>query len=236
VFEKLGDRLNLPVVNRHFKITKSSRSVFENLLTLENGDVLLGNVSSGKGSVFLLTAPLSQTSSNMARHALFVPTIYRICFSSLKAASLFYVVKENNVLTVKNDAVQADQPPHIRQTDKQADIIPEVHPVENSLLLYTRSQITQPGFYEIVKSNVPVMPLAFNYSRKESDLSCYTPSEIQTIINGKGWKNFRMIENSNQDISKQVLEEAQGKKLWKLFIILALGFIIIEILLLRFLK
>jgi len=45
-----------------------------------------------------------------------------------------------------------------------------------------------------------------------------------------------VIENSRQDISKQILEGAQGKKLWKLFIILALGFIIIEITLLRLLK
>jgi hypothetical protein len=236
VFEKTDERMNLPVVNKHFKTVKSSRSNFEALLTLQNGDPLLGSAQVGNGSAFLFTAPFSRTGSNITRHAIFVPTIYRVCFSSLKSSMLFYEVNANNVLTLKNDAAAVDQPPHIRELSNKADIIPEMHPVENNLLLYTQSQIREPGFYEVTRSGTPLLPMAFNYSRKESDLACYSADEVSDLVAAKGFKNFNVIRDTQQDISKQIVEEAQGKKLWKLFIILALSFIIIEILLLRFLK
>jgi hypothetical protein len=236
VFEKIEDRLNLPVINRHFRVNAASKSDFETILTLQNSDPLMGFVHRGNGSVYLITAPLDQRSSNFSKHALFVPTIYRVCFGSLKSSALFYEVNSNNVLSIRNEGGEDDRPPHIRSLSGKADIIPEIHPAENNLLLYTRSQISTPGFYEIVKNNDSLLPLAFNYSRKESDLRCYTKEEIDRQIADRGLRSFRVMENTQQDISKLVAEEAQGKKLWKLFIILALSFIIIEILLLRFLK
>ncbi|MGZ3942635.1 MAG: BatA domain-containing protein, partial [Bacteroidia bacterium] len=81
-----------------------------------------------------------------------------------------------------------------------------------------------------------VFPLAFNYSRKESNLACYPIDEIQKVIDTKGYRNIHLLNNTGEDISRQILEDAEGKKLWKLFILLALTFVLIEILLLRFLK
>jgi hypothetical protein len=236
VFEKMDERINLPIVTKHYKTSKASRSNFETILSLQNGDALLGLNRLGNGSLYLFSAPLNSNSGNFGKHALFVPTIYRICFNSLKASQLFYEVHSNAVISLKNDAVTSEQPPHIIEINNKADIIPEIHQVNNSTQLYTRSQITAPGFYQVVKNNTPVLPLAFNYSRKESDLSCYTADELQKIIVDKGWKNFKVLENTGEDISGDIMQEAQGKKLWKLFIILALSFILLEILLLRFLK
>jgi hypothetical protein len=236
VFEKMEDRINLPLITKHFKTSRNSKSNFENILSLQNGDVLLGLNRFGNGSLYLSSAPLNDNAGNFGKHALFVPTIYRICFNSLKASQLFYEVHSNNVINLKNEAGTSEQPPHIRELNNKADIIPEIHQVNNSMLLYTRSQISSPGFYQVIKNNTPVLPLAFNYSRTESDLACYTPDELEKIISDKSLKNFSVMQNTSEDISKQILEEAQGKKLWKLFIILALTFVLVEILLLRFLK
>ncbi|MCE3229399.1 MAG: N-terminal double-transrane protein [Bacteroidetes bacterium] len=236
VFEKMEDRINLPLITKHYKTSRNSKSNFENILTLQNGDVLLGLNRFGNGSIYLSSAPLNDYSGNFGKHALFVPTIYRICFNSLKASQLFYEVHSNNVISLKNEASTSEQPPHIKELNNKSDIIPEIHQVNNSMLLYTRSQISSPGFYQVIKNNMAVLPLAFNYSRTESDLACYASDELIKMISDKGWKNFSVMDNTSEDISKQILEEAQGKKLWKLFIILALSFVLLEILLLRFLK
>jgi hypothetical protein len=236
VFEKAEDRLNLPLVNKHFKLIKNTKSNFETLLSLQNSDALLGSNMFSNGLLYLFTAPFNQNSTNFTKHALFVPTIYRICFSSLRSSMLFYEVNANNILNIKNEANLSEKPPHIKEINNKLDVIPEILTVDNNLLLYTHSQITIPGFYEVIANNVPVLPLAFNYSRKESDLSCYSPEELSKWIADKGLKNFKVIENSQENISKQIIEGAQGKKLWKLFIILTIGFIIIEITLLRLLK
>ena len=80
------------------------------------------------------------------------------------------------------------------------------------------------------------MPLAFNYSRKESNLLCLSNDELKKIIEDKSFKNIDVIEDVSGDITSQILQGAEGKKLWKIFIILTLLFIGLEIALLRFLK
>jgi hypothetical protein len=236
VFEKMEERINLPVVNKHFKLSSGTRNNFENILVLQNGDPLLGFNRFSNGFVYLSSAPFSAEAGNISKHALFVPTIYRMCFNSLKATQLFYEVNTNAVLSLKADAATTDQPPHIKEINNKADIIPEIHNLNNTMLLHTRGQINQPGFYEVIKINEKVLPLAFNFSRRESNLASYSVGELTKTIENKGYRNISVIENTGGDISKDIMEEAQGKKMWKLFILLALTFVLIEILLLRFFK
>jgi hypothetical protein len=236
VFEKTEERLNLPLVNKHYLLSKTSRSDFETILSLQNGDPFLGRTRLNNCLVYLFSAPLSETSSNFNKHALFVPSFYQICFSSLRATPLFYQSGDNMVINLKNEGTANEEPPHIIKTDSTLDVIPEMRSINNSVSLYTRGQISAPGFYEVSRANKVLLPLAFNYSRKESDLSCYLPEEIDVIISEKGWQTVSSINDAQVDISKQILLDAEGKKLWKLFIILALLFIAVEIALLRLLK
>lgn len=236
VFEKMEDRLNLPLVNAHYKLLSGSRSDITPILTLQNNDLLLGSARLNNAVVYLFSAPLNARSTNFNKHALFVPSFYQISFSSLKASQLFYPVNANVVVHVKNDAASQEQPPHIKQKDKDRDIIPEQRIVNNGLFLYTRNQVSDPGFYEVLRNNVALMPLAFNYSRRESNLEAYTPADLKSVIEEKGSAGFSLIEAVQSDITAQVLQDAEGKKLWKLFIILTVVFIAIEVALLRLLK
>jgi hypothetical protein len=81
-----------------------------------------------------------------------------------------------------------------------------------------------------------VLPLSFNFSRKESMLNCFSEDELSDLILKKGLKTFSIIENSESNTTNQMIEISEGKKLWKFFIILSLLFISIEVILLRVLK
>lgn len=236
VFEKNEERLNLPVVTKHYSLAKTSRSDFEPILSLQNGDVFLGRGRFGNSVVYLFSAPLNESSTNFNKHALFVPTFYQVCFSSLRSAPLFYQTSSNVVINLKNEGNMSEQPPHIKKADNTLDVIPEMRIINNSLFLYTQRQIGAPGFYEVNHQNQVILPMAFNYSRKESDLNCYSDEELTTILSEKGWKSVNLISDTQTDISKQILLGAEGKKLWKLFIILTLLFIALEVALLRLLK
>lgn len=236
VFDKVEERLNLPQINKHYKLVKTNTAKFETILKLQTGEAFFGMSANANALSYLFTSPFTINATNFSKHALFVPTFYRICFSSLKSSPLFYQTNSNVVINLKNDAVASEQPPHIKQLNSTLDIIPETRTINNALFLYTRNQITTNGFYEVLKNNIPVLPLAFNFSRKESNLTCYNFAELEKLISEKGSKNISLIEDSQSDISKQILQEANGKKLWKLFILLALLFIAIEISLLRLLK
>lgn len=237
VFEKVNDKLNLPLVTNHYKLQKNNASVFETILQLQNSDVLLG-LNSSKGKSYLLSASLNQNASNFAKHALFVPTIYKICFSSLKALPLFFYTGNNELIKITNNDSQLNEsPPHIKQQKSNFDLIPEFKSFGNELFLYTRNQITNNGFYFVSYKNKTDVPLAFNFGRIESQLECYTVENLQKILEDRNLKSCSIIENATQtDLSKNILQNAEGKKLWKLFILLTLIFIAIETLLIRFLK
>ena len=235
VFEKMEDRINLPLVTKHFQLSKN-RVDFETVLSLQNGDDFFGFAKLNNASLYLFSAPLNEKTGNFTKHALFVPTLYRICFKAVKEIPLFYPVSSNVIINIKNATTNYEEPPHIAQISSSVDIIPEVRLVNNNFTLYTRNQINQPGFYAINQQGQVILPLAFNYSRLESDLSSYSQDELATLIRDKTWKNVRLIEDTEADISKQIIQADGGKKLWKLFILLTLGFMLFEMALLRLLK
>lgn len=236
VFEKVSDRLNLPVVTNHFKVTRTNNMDFETILMLQNSDALFGLSRKDNALVYLFTVPLNEKCTNFPKHALFVPTFYQICFNSLKSVPLSYQASSNVVINIKNDMASADQPPHIKQVGGLLDVIPESRALNNGMALYTQRQINLPGFFEVQRNNTLLLPLAFNYSRKESNLKCRDIEQLKKIIDDKAFKNIQLIEDTSEDITSQIQQGAEGKKLWKIFIILTLLFIGIEIALLRFLK
>lgn len=236
VFEKMEDRINLPVVNKHYKLLRGNRSDFESILNLQNGDPLFGSSRVNNSFVYLFSSPLTEGATNFNKHALFVPMFYQVSFSSVKSGPLFYTVRSNVAINLKNTLNLAEQPPHIRKPGGETDIIPETRVINNSLFLYTRSQVNDPGFYEISRGTDTLLPIAFNYSRRESNLNVYAVSDLEKMIRDKGLKGINTVEDNGSDISAEVLAGVEGKKLWKLFIILTLLFLLIEVVLLRLLK
>ncbi len=236
VFEKLDERLNLPLVNKHYPFNKNKFTDFEPLLLLQNGDAFFGRQRSENCFVYLFSSPLNESYTNFTKHALFVPTFYQIAFSSLSYFPLFYPVSTNQMIQFKSDPLANEQPPHIQRTDKTDDIIPEVRNTDNVLSLFTQQQISEPGFYELIQSERSILPLAFNYTRIESELLCYTPEELSKIIRDKNWSSLYLIDGSQTDFSHSIIQGNEGIRLWKLFIILALFFLVLETVLLRLLN
>lgn len=236
VFEKINDRMNLPTITKHFKLQTYSKMDFEGILTLQNADVFFGESKKNNATVYLITSPLNEKCTNFSKHALFVPTLYQICFNSVKALPLFYNVSSNVLITIKNDITLKDQPVHIKQVSGDFDIIPESRLINNALSLFPHNQINVPGFFEVLRNNTLLIPLAFNYSRKESDLNCLNNEQLNKIINDKTFMNINIIENTANELTSFIQQGTEGKRLWKLFIILTLLFIAAEVAILRLLK
>lgn len=236
VFEKIEDRINLPIIQKHFRLLKSNKNDYETILKLQNNDELLGCTQINNAVFFMFSAPLSESCGNFSKHTLFVPTFYQICFKSLKSPLLFYPVSSNVMIKLKNDMSLINQAVHIKSNNGEDDIIPQTRIINNNLVVTTQSQINKAGFYEIKREASILLPLAFNFLRSESDLKCYDKNDISKLIVEKKLTTFNLIEDTGADISSQILDVAEGKKLWKLFIILSLLFICIEVTLLKVLK
>jgi hypothetical protein len=232
--------LDLPIVHSHFIQSHISRTGEEVLLKMKNGNSFFSKFTFMKGKVYLSAVSLNGEQSNFAKHAIFVPLMYKIAMSSQPASDLFYTVgKDNsipvairltgeNVFRIKGDGSSP--------LTMNFEIIPESRTIDLQPTLFVHDQIKDAGNYRLISGTETVSGLSFNYDRKESDLSRYSPDELVTIYEKANLGNFSLIDSGGKDVSKLLADISQGKKLWKWFIVLALIFLATETALLRLWK
>ena len=237
VFDKVDQRMDLPKVFEHYEFKTNNNSTTQPILTLQNTQPLLSLTNSTNGKIYLFSIPSDELSSNFMKHALFVPTLIKIAILSLKPNPIYYKTSTNEAIALPSSVRVSEKPLHIISSDKTVDVIPEHRSLNNATTLFTQNQIKQAGYYNVINEpNELVNALAFNFIRKESDMSFYTKDELQKQIDENDLRHITVIEASDKPLTSVLQEVNEGKKLWKLFLILALVFLLSEILIIRFLK
>ena len=245
VFDKIDQRMDLPKVFESFEFTKATNNNSQTIVQLQNGQFLVSLSNLGSGKVYLFAIPSDETSSNLLKHALFVPTLIKMSILSLKPSPVYYITAINEVITLNRTSNFSEKPLHILKDDgslesqnvnKKIDIIPEHRLQNNATVLFTQNQITEAGYYKVEENNVPLKDLAFNYNRKESDMYFMNQEDLQKQIDENGLKNIEIITADEKMITNTLQDVNEGKKLWKLFLILALIFLLSEIIIIRVFK
>ncbi len=91
------------------------------------------------------------------------------------------------------------------------------------------------GYYELVNEDKTEQLLALNHDNAESKLDYYTPGELRAAFSGQ--KNVEVFDQINDAAFAREFENQNlGTSLWRYFLIAALVFLLIEIMLIRFLK
>ncbi|MFI5149613.1 MAG: BatA domain-containing protein [Bacteroidia bacterium] len=227
--------MDLPLVFRHFRLNRSSHSTEEYLMKLRNGEIFLAKYASGKGNVYLCTAPLND-GSNFTKHALFVPTLLQIAFFSQTQNRLFYTIGSNDVVELLNANTSGENVFHISSSELKADIIPEHRIIDSKTEIYVRNQINKAGNYVLSSNTEKIQSLSFNYDRRESDIRTFQTSELKLICEKAGWINFNTIETGGKGLQAGLADIDQGRKLWKFCVMLCLLFLAAEVMLLRWFK
>jgi hypothetical protein len=246
VFDKIDQRMDLPKVFEHFEFTKTTNSNSQSLVSLQNGQFLISLNPLGNGKVYLFSVPSDETGSNLLKHALFVPTLIKMSILSLKPSPVYYKTAVNEAIVLNTASNFSDKPLHIVKNDvstgsanatkTKTDIIPEHRLVNNATTLFTQNQVTEAGYYEVKEDAETLKDLAFNFDRKESDMNFMNSESLQKQMDENGLKNMAVIEPSEKTLTNALQEVNDGKKLWKLFLILALVFLAAEILIIRLFK
>ncbi|MDB5112562.1 MAG: hypothetical protein JWR67_3676 [Mucilaginibacter sp.] len=229
IFEGFPQHPDLPVVKKYYQLsTTGTRS--ENLMQLTGGENFWASYKSGKGKVYISAVPLNDDFSNLPRHALFVPAMFRIALLSGHDQPLFYTLGCDETMEIP--AVQTSDKQLLKLVKGSQSIIPDVKQQEGSTLLYVSDQLHETGIYNLKKQDSTVAVMAFNDNRSESDLSYFTAAELAKIVPKAG----NILEGGKGSLKDAVSDTNFGMQLWKLCIILALIFLAAEILLIKYLK
>ncbi|HPT32589.1 MAG TPA: hypothetical protein PLW67_12150, partial [Prolixibacteraceae bacterium] len=92
------------------------------------------------------------------------------------------------------------------------------------------------GHYLVQSGGKTISAVSMNYDRSESDFDFYSPSELEAEIGKNGIRNTSVIEVQNKNFEQVYGEIRHGKKLWKLFLVFTLLFLLTEVIIIRFWK
>jgi hypothetical protein len=82
--------------------------------------------------------------------------------------------------------------------------------------------------------NEAIAKLSYNFDRRESNLENYSQSELVQLLEQQNVQGFSVLENQSISKNNNLLIENQGMALWKWCLLIALLFILTEVVILRF--
>jgi hypothetical protein len=209
------------------------------ILNLRSGDAFLSQSAVQRGKVYVLANPLTEAFGNFAQNALFVPVMYKIAAQSVREQRTAYSFDENTItLTVP----EAPQNTIFKLKKDKIELIPVQRLNGNQLVIelpksnqLNADQEMESGYYELQKEGQTLQLLAFNHDNQESQLDYYTPDELRRVFANQ--PNVQVFDNvTDGDFVKEFQKQNVGVSLWKYFLWAALVFLLLEILVIRFVR
>ncbi|MFK7749658.1 MAG: BatA domain-containing protein [Kordia sp.] len=214
VFEKQVTNFQYPKVNDYYSIVSTAA-----ILRLENNLPFLLS----KNETYVFTAPINNENSNFKNSPIIVPILYNIGKNSLRLTDLYYTLGRENTFDVQTSLGQ-DAVLTIAKADEE--FIPLQRTTNTKVRLTTDEFPSKAGIYSIKNQKTELQQISYNFDRKESTL------QYHTMANAYPENTHTTVAQFFEDLKN----EQSVASLWKWFIIFALVFLGIEILILKFVK
>ncbi len=229
IFDKQPAKINLPIIQ---KIYQTRGNVFStNLLSLQNNQPLFVRNNNN----YLFTSALDSTFSAFTSNALFPSCLLRTAELSQQKSELYLTIGSNNRFSW-NAPSSSDNLFHIQ--GEGIDFIPTVEQMDQqtfvSLLNPILNQALRQGVYRLSNSELS-KALPLNYSRRESALSFYSEDEIKSYLTPEKFPRlyYKSLELGDQNLHIQLEKPSEY---WRIFLLLSLFFLLLEMALLKFLR
>ncbi|WP_350291757.1 BatA domain-containing protein [uncultured Croceitalea sp.] len=214
VFEKRVSNFDYPQVKSYWEINSNNAKI----LSLANGAPFL----IGGNNVYLFTAALDEKNSNFKNAPLIVPTFYNIGVNSLKSPELYTIIGKNTTIEV---AKKIEKDRVLKVTKPGIEFIPLQQSFSNKVSLTFTDNPEAAGIYSLMNASDTLKNLSFNFPRGESVL------RYQTIADFKA----STVKNSIPQVFEKLAKDNSITQYWKWFIIFAMVFALVEVLIQKFL-
>jgi len=219
VFVKRIDNFQYPKTKENFTL----ETAYPAALKYEDGSTFLTSVPVGAGTLYLLAASLQTSNSNFQNAPLIVPTFLEMA-------------QNQNVSGVKSQIIGKDasylldyslgKDEIISVYNEDHSFIPVLQNMGMKAKLFWMEQPNKAGNYQIRKGTETIDSISFNYARNESNLNQFSPSLFETF------KQMKSIEETAQLLQ----EGANETSFWRWLILGALLFVLIEILIQKYIS
>jgi hypothetical protein len=231
VFDKEQKNINLPMTKSYYTGEYTTTSNAASLISFENGTPFFVRQDNNL-KAYAFYSGIDNHFGKISEHALFSTLLLRIGELSQDNSLLALTIGETGTFKVLRNK-NAESALHIK--GNEIDFIPSSqrkgafdHISFNDAELITQLKA---GNYVLTEDNSPINKLSINYNRIESDLLSYSNKDLNELMNS-AQLNFSSVSTIEdiQDIEQLSLEKPL--EYWRILLILATVFLILEILLL----
>lgn len=216
VFDQRVSNFQYPKATSYFPNTTNSVNA---ILSYEDGSSFLSYTN----RAYVFSAPINQNNSNFQNSPLIVPVLYNIGKQSLKTGDLYYVVAQENIVDI---ATQLQQDDILTLVNGETSVIPLQQTYDNKVELITNDYPETAGIISVQNKDTFLKNLSFNYDRSESLLNYMDLEDLDNIE----------VNNSVASTLNELKSATNVNELWKWFVIFAVIFLLIEMLILKYLK
>jgi hypothetical protein len=227
---------DLPAVNKYFPVSFSTANLTVPLMSMLNGRDFLTLTNCGMGQVLQFAVPLDPAFSNFPQQALFVPVLYNIALISHPSHNLYSIIGDNKVIRIGTSVPSGDKVYKIKSLQGDFEMIPQINSAGNMVNVFVGNQVPMAGNFNLLNDKNILSSLAFNYNRGESDLSCNSSGDLETLISKAHLETFNVLKSGQKPLNEVIAQINSGTQLWRYFIWLALLLLLAEVLLIRFYK
>ncbi|HQO49936.1 MAG TPA: BatA domain-containing protein [Bacteroidales bacterium] len=237
VFVKIPDNADLPIVMKHLLIEETPGSQAFQLMKLVSGNVFIAlSETRGGGKLYVFASSLSPDWSNLTRNQLFVPLIYRMLFRSPSLQPLYEIQNEKASVQLKLKAAAEGDRLRVRDAAGQIEIIPAIDQGMGGSKLIVSQLPAISTHYLVSKADAVVEVFSVNMSRTESYLKSIEAGSLKKAFIAKGFRQVEMLAGDTGSVGNEMAELLNGKNTVWIFVLLVLGWLLIEGILLRYWK
>lgn len=202
----------------------------ELILKNELNQALVYQSKTEQAHFLIFTASLKEDNSNLFNHPLVVPLLFNFAFQSSGVKDLYAIIAWNSSVTIPSGGM-GEGIFSLQASSDSLSFRPDVRSYPGYFRLETGKYIQKAGNYTINFNDDKVGTSSWNYARKESELTYYSPDELEMIINDNQLNNIQLYAYSDGRFLNNPIESEQGIPLWKYFLYIAIGSLLAELLL-----
>lgn len=229
VFEKAPKNIDLPFVKPILGVSGFQQKI----LQTNDSQAFLSYKKLNKGKIYVFSCPLVDKFTTLPKHSLFVPVMYKIAQFSINENQQLY-------FTLGNTNYNIQLPKEYKNgifelVNEKTSVVPSQSIKGRNLNFEISNLNSYPGFYTLKEKQTGFsQTIALNITKKESETAFYTYSELKKIT--EGIKHIQVLNGFEpKTFDNDFKEQVQNKPLWQYCLYICLFFLLIEILLIRFL-
>lgn len=217
VFEKKTDNFQYPSVSKSFGLESADA-----LLSFQDGQAFI----SAEQGLYITASRFNTATTNFKNSPLIVPTLYNIAKESLALPALYYTIGNKNEYDIITQLSQDNILSIQSVANQEYSIIPLQKKYANKVTITTTDLPETAGNYQVTQEDSVLQGVSYNYNRSESNLR-YAQNTTKEGI---------QYHTSVSQLFKEFKEKDSVQSLWKWFVIFALFFLLMEMLILKYFK